>query len=288
VARDEMKLTVFHEPWWLSAVTNGLYKEATHWQGKQLVGRLPYFETRRGPFSIVLMPPFTHMLGPVVDAGVGKPQTRLLRRLSITRSLIDQLPDLAFFAQVFDPNADGGLALADGLSFQDRGFQITPQYTFELDCRRSLEDISSGMHLKTRQHIRHAEGKYSVRAVTEPKTFINFYLSNIREAGKSNLTRFDYFPSLFSECRARGSAELLGAFAPNGEPAAMAYFVWGHGTMYYLLSTRKPNSTGDRGSVTLLLWSAIKLANQHGLLFDVDGVYSSGTARFLSTLGGRV
>ena len=67
----------------------------------------------------------------------------------------------------------------------------------------------------------------------------------------------------------------------------LALLVWGQSTMYYLLSTRGPNAS-DNGSVNFLLWSAIKRANELGLVFDLDGVYSSGTARFLSGFGGEI
>jgi Acetyltransferase (GNAT) domain len=234
------------------------------------------------------MPPFTHVLGPAVDAGVGKPQTRLLRRLSITRSLIDQLPSIAYFTQHFDPSLDDGLALSDGLAFQDRGFQIAPQYTFQIDCSGTLDALWSGMHFKTRQHIRRAEERFTIGTVDDATQFINFYLKNIKASGKTNQTNFDHFPVLFSECRARSSGEILAALAPDGIAVAMAYLVWGHGTMYYLLSTRIPNSAGDNGSVNLLLWNAIKRAHQYDLVLDLDGVYSSGTARFLSTFGGQI
>jgi hypothetical protein len=56
--------------------------------------------------------------------------------------------------------------------------------------------------------------------------------------------------------------------------------------MYYLLSTRA-NDLGDNGSVSLLIWSAIKRAHERGLMFDFDGVSTSGTARFFSGFGGR-
>ena len=67
----------------------------------------------------------------------------------------------------------------------------------------------------------------------------------------------------------------------------MTYLVWGHGVMYYLLSTRAPDMN-DNGSVSLLLWSAIKQAHQLGLRFDFDGIYTSGSARFLSGFGGQI
>ena len=67
----------------------------------------------------------------------------------------------------------------------------------------------------------------------------------------------------------------------------MTFIVWGQGTMYYLLSTRAPDIE-DNGSVNLLIWSAMKRAHQRQLLFDLDGVSSSGTARFLAGFGGHI
>jgi hypothetical protein len=67
---------------------------------------------------------------------------------------------------------------------------------------------------------------------------------------------------------------------------AMTYLVWGHGTMYYLLSTRSAHA--DYGAISLLLWCAIKEAHGLKMLLDLDGVYSSGTVRFLSSFGGQV
>lgn len=282
-----MEISLFHEPWWLSAVTDGRFQESVVKQGSDIVGRLPYVLANRGPFRMVRMPPFTHVLGPVVDAGTGKPQTRLMRRLSITRSLIDQLPPHSYFHQHLDPTMDDGLANADGLAFQERQFTVAPQYTFEVDCRRNLSDLWASLYLKTRNQIRRAEGKYLVRSVDDPKCFMDFYLKSIKTRGRPNQIEFKYFPALFSECRARESGIILGAFDQDGAPIAMTFLVWGHGTMYYLLSMRCFEGA-DYGSVSLLLWSAIKEANKIGQVLDLDGVYSSGTARFLSNFGGRI
>jgi lipid II:glycine glycyltransferase (peptidoglycan interpeptide bridge formation enzyme) len=282
-----MKISVFHEPWWLSAVTGGRFEEAVEKRGNDIIGRFPYVTMRRGPFRVVRMPPFTHVLGPVVDTGAGKPQTRLRRRLSITRSLIDQLPAISHVHLCLDPSLDDGLANADGIAFQERQFAVSPQYNFEIDCRRSLADIWAALYLKTRQHIRKAEKEYLVRSVDDPKCFIDFYLKNAEVWGRANRIEFKNFPALFSESRARESGIILGAFDHDGTPIAMTYLVWGHGIMYYLLSTRSFHS-GDAGAASLLLWSAMKRAHEMGLALDLDGVSSSGTARFLSNFGGQI
>jgi lipid II:glycine glycyltransferase (peptidoglycan interpeptide bridge formation enzyme) len=286
-ADTRVEISLFHEPWWLSAVTEGRYEESVVKQGNDIVGRLPYVRTRRGPFLTLRMPPFTHVLGPAVDAGVGKPQTRLMRRLSITRSLIDQLPPNSYFHQHLDPSLDDGFANADGLAFQERHFMVAPQYTFEVDCRQRLDDIWAAMHQKTRQPIRRAEEKYSIRILDDPQCFIDFYLKNANAWGHVNRIEFKFFSSLFSECRARECGVILGAFNHDATPVAMTYLVWGHGIMYYLLSTRSPYAR-DYGAVSLLLWSAMKQAHKIGFALDLDGVYSSGTARFLSSFGGRI
>jgi hypothetical protein len=282
-----MRISLFHEPWWLAAVTGGQYIEAIVKQGDEVVGRLPYILKRRGPFNAVRMPAFTHMLGPVIDAGDGKPQTRMQRRMSITRSLLAQLPPHSYFHQHLDPSLDDGLAIIDGLAFQDSKFEVMHQYTFQVDCRQSVADLSAALYLKTRQHVRRAEKEYTVSNVDDAKTFVDFYFKNLETAGIKNGLEFEHFPTLFAECRANESGVILGAFDQNGAPVAMTFLVWGHGVMYYLLSTRS-SQTADSGSVSLLIWSAMKLANELGLVLDLDGVYSSGTARFLSNFGGTI
>ena len=287
VGASLVKISIFHEPWWLSATTHERFKEAIVKKGDEVVGRLPYVLQRRGPFTAVRMPPFTHVLGPVVDAGNGKPQTRLIRRMSITRLLIDQLPPHSHFHQHIDPTLDDGLASADGLAFQERKFSLAPQYTFQIDCRRSLDAMWESLYLKTRQHIRRAEKDYVIRTVDDPKYFVNFYLNSLKASNRVNTIDFETFPTLWSECNSRDCGVILGAFDHDGTPVAMTFLVWGHGIMYYLLSMRAAQ-TVDSGVVGLLLWSAMKKANQLDFILDLDGVYSSGTVRFLSNFGGEI
>ena len=272
---------LFHEPWWLAAATNGHYEEAVVRNNDRVVARLPYVVVKRVGFTTLRMPRFTHLLGPIMDVGTGKPQTQLLRRLSLVRELIDQLPRFDFFKQAIDSS------VADGLAFQDRGFRVAPQYTFEIDCRRDPTEIWDAMSFKTRQHIKRAEEKLIVNSVSDPHRFIHFYQENLDKLGYPNNMKFDTFPELFAQAKVRDSGEIICAQWPNGRPAAMVFLVWGHGTMYYLMSTRVYDP-GDNGSVNLLLWSAINRAHQRKLLFDLDGVSTSGNARFLSGFGGRI
>ena len=275
----ELPGTLFHEHWWLAAATNGGFKEVTVTNGGRVVGRLPFTLTKKKGFVECRMPPFTHVLGPIVDAGNGKTQTQLLRRLSIIRTLIDQLPRADLFRQALDQS------FLDGLAFQDRGFHVQPQYTFEIDCREAPEKLWTEMHSKVRQHVRRAEEKFVVANVDDPNDFIRFYLENLRKRRLGSALNWGTFAELFFQSSARNCGEILSASWPDGRPVAMTFLVWGHGKMYYLLSTRA-HDDNDNGSMNLLIWSAMKRAHDRGLLFDLDGVSTSGTARFLSGFGG--
>lgn len=272
--------SIFHEPWWLNVVTGGEFAEVSVDVNGDVVGRLPYITKKWMGFKLLLMPPFTHILGPAVSSGTGKPQTQLSRRLSIIRSLIDQLPPNDYFMQIL------GDVSIDALAFQDRGFQVLSQYTFQIDCRVDLDSIWAAMNFKLRQHIRRGQETFSIATVEDPHHFVAFYRDNLRKQGRVSFVPLETFPALFSEAHGRGCGELLCANRPDGKAAAMIFLIWDQATMYYHLSTRCPEA-GDSNTISLLLWSAIERAHQRGLMFDLDGVSSSGTARFLSNFGGR-
>ena len=273
--------TIFHEPWWLDAAAGASLRQVTVEKDGEIVGWLPFVATNAGPFTILRMPPFTHLLGPVLSKGGGKPQSQFIRQKKIIRDLVDKLPGHHHFRQHMP------LSPSYGLAFQECGFRITPQYTFTIDCRKSLESIWNGMHHKTRQHVRRAEGRNIIETADDPKVFIEFYLKNLALTQRRNREDFNAFPRLLAECRQRNCGQILCAKRMSGEPAAMVFLVWAGDVLYYLLSTRAPEAA-DSGSVSLLIWSAIKVAHSHGLTLDLDGVTSKGTARFLSAFGGEI
>jgi hypothetical protein len=195
--------TLFHEHWWLSAVTGDNFREVTETAGGRLVGRLPFILARRKGFKVMEMPPFTRVLGPIVEAGIGKPQTRMLRRFHIVGRLLDQLPDAHYFRQLLDVDNH------EVQAFLDRGFQLSIENTFRLDCRvNGPEEVWANMRDKTRNLIRKAEGKYTVGAWGDVKEFIRFYIASKSAARRMRSTLHDFpycFPSAERAARERFS-----------------------------------------------------------------------------------
>jgi hypothetical protein len=273
--------TVFHEAWWLHAATGGRYEEVVVRNGDQMVGWLPFVTTKRMGLTFLTAPPLTHALGPVVDAGAGKPQTQLMQRLSIVRALVEQLPRFDSFKQVLPA------ASADGLAFQYQGFEVRQQFNFEIECRSDTKQLWDAMHFKTRQHIRRAGEKLSLTTLADPEEFVRFYNANLRQQGVQPFRQLEIFPAVFRASQAKNCGEVICARWPDGRAAAMVFLLWSKHRMYYLLSTRSVDPN-DNGSISFLIWSAMQRAHSLGLKFDLDGVSTAGIARFLLGFGGQV
>jgi hypothetical protein len=269
--------TIFHSDWWLDAVAPGQWRRLTVSRGGRLAGVLPLWESSKFGIKRWVMPPFTHVFGPAVDTGCGTANARMHRRFSITTDLLEQIPRAALFRQTLDH------AIPDILAFPAMGYRAFPHYTILVECG-NLENVWSGMRQKTRRFIRRAEERYSTSVYCDIENFIQFYGNNL-EGERVLRGFFDRLPALYEACVARDSGKILAAHDAKGNLAAAAFFVWGLGRMYYLLTTRVKTSQ-DFGVVSLLIWRAIQEAHARSLVLDLDGITSQSTYHFLSGFGG--
>src|SRR5882724_8445303 len=72
-----MRKSIFHEDWWLDAVSPGHWHEVTCLRGGRVVGYLRFVERREGGMTICEMPQITRFLGPVVTPQSGKTEARI-------------------------------------------------------------------------------------------------------------------------------------------------------------------------------------------------------------------
>jgi hypothetical protein len=268
---------VFHERWWLDAVTQGRWHAAEVRSHGRLAGWMPYALSRHRGFTVSVMPPLTHLLGPVVDAGIGSPNTQWMRRLGICQELAAQLPRVALFSQTFHP--DGG----DLVPFQSRGFESFVQFTAEVSPDEEAA-LWSRFRDKTRNVIRRAQEHCRIEAMEDPHEFVRFYQGNLARAGERSYFDTRLLAPLFAAAHSRRQARILTAREPGGRPLAAVFYVWDRQRVWYFLSTRDPLSANN-GAVSLLVWRGMQIAAQQRAVFDFDGVAGEGAARFYGAFG---
>jgi len=275
-----MAPTVFHEPWLLEITSRGAFQLAQVHDGGRVVGLLPYTLSRRHGLRVSVMPQLTHVLGPAIDEGGGSSNTRWLRRLGILDELLSKLPRVALFSQTCHPYT------ADVLGFQGRGFDTAVQFTAEINPLPP-EALWKGMRDKTRNVIRRTEERATVTVGQDPAEFRSFYGANLANTGKREYFELDSIVPLHQAAQARDQGQILEIRTAEGRLAAAAFFVWDAQRMWYLLSTRDPKQA-DNGAVSCLIWHGMQEASRRGLVFDFDGVSSTGSARFFAGFGAHL
>ncbi len=275
---DPLTPTIFHTGWWLEAASGGAYQEVEVRSGGRVIGRLP-FAIGEHIFGLRSCgaPELCHGLGPALDVGPGSLTTRNNNHFEITQSLIRQLPPCSAYAM---PLHAGAL---DTFAFSDAGWTTRVQFTFvvhpsgETALWQTLRD-------KTRNVIRRAGERYTVTTLTDPDEFARVYDSNL--AGRHMHNRYRRINAVCAAAMERGYGRILAVRGENGEVLAAIFVAWDQRAMYYLLTTRSP--AADNGCVSLLLWDAIRLANDKSLVFDFDSVGTTGSRLFFAGFGGQI
>ncbi|MEX3958827.1 GNAT family N-acetyltransferase [Trinickia sp. EG282A] len=269
-------LSIFHEPWWLDIATDGQWKSARVVHGNQVLGELPYHVTRKGIWRVCGLPPLTRTLGPAI-LPMGLDAAHELRyRLQVTSRLIEQLPSVESFSQLFDYH------VKDALAFALHGFTVSARYTLQISplCRAS--EVWTRMDSKTRNAIRSARKALEVVPIDDTSEFLRFYESNLASRSRRNAYGSAIMGALVNAFVERRAGCLLGAYEHARLVGAIG-LVWDRHTMYYLISTRSPGA--HSGTISLLLWTAVQEAIRRELTFDFDGFGNASTFHFLNGFG---
>lgn len=277
--RDPLTPTIFHEEWWLDAATGGDFGVAESRSGGRTVGRLPFHLVKRFGLKMIRMPELSYFLGPAVDEGEGSPNTRLLKRLEITRELIRRLPP-ASWQYV---KCHGGVP--DVIAFQELGFRTYVQFTHEI-APQPVDALWQQMRNKTRNVVRRAEERFSVTELADPVELVWLFERNLAAKGQRNQIDRVRLRSLVSAALERKRGGILAARDHRNQIVAATFCVWDAVSSYYLLSTRGEDSGNSAGS--LVLWEAIKESARRGLVFDFAGLGNKGSVLLYSGFGASI
>lgn len=272
-----MHRSVFLEPWWLDAATDGAWDAVSTQRDGRLVGWLPYARSRNRGFSTCGVSPLSRVLFPVVDVVALKRESADRARFQIEDELIRQLPSASYYKFILPPNQGNSLA------WQANGFNARIQHTFMIDAGASQDERWAQMRNKTRNVIRRAERTLEVRTI-DTNTFVHEKRTNLGERTDDNHMRM--VRRVADAVVANGQGRAAAAVDRHGRVHAAVLFVWDSQDLYYFLSTRRLDA--DLGAVDLLVWHGMRDAMARGLNFDLDGVSTRGRLRFLQGFGGRL
>jgi hypothetical protein len=275
-----LRKSIFHEDWWLNALAPGRWREVTCLRGGRVAGYLRFVECRKGGLTICRMPQITRFLGPIVTLQPGNTQARTRATYSIIMELLDQIARYDHVEMTVDIN------FVELAPFLAAGYEINGQPTILLDCRRKPEELWGGLRDKTRNVIRRARERLTVRDIDDVNLFISFYRQNLE--GAESYFDLSFLAPVYAAAYARQQGKIVAAVDSSGVAHAKIFFIWDDKYFHYFLSTRDRN-VAHLGAVNLLVWTGIEAAHSRGLWFDFDGgIVNSAKYKFVAAFGGEV
>jgi hypothetical protein len=272
--------SVFHEPWWLDAAAPAGWSEVRVDENGRPVARLPYVEKRRLGLRLLLAPPLTNRLGPLVAPGEGRYEARLRRFDHLVGELLDRLPPADLVRQPLHPDT------LSWLPFHRRGFQVEPQVSYVIDRLNDLDEVWKGISGRTRRVIKSAGQQLEVQRDGSAERLRGMVSSTFRRQ------RLDvpYDPTVLDRIveasLARERGVVLTAVDASGRVHASLFCVWDDRRAWYL------GGGGDvelrsSGAGSLLMWELMKESAKHVERFDFEGSMLPSVERYFRNFGGR-
>lgn len=172
------------------------------YKGEQPVGVFPVFEDQRGPFTLVDSPPKgteVYYLGPVMlDVGQVK-QRKIDRR---TRRFINGALD--WIDEHIDPDQihiRTGDRYSDLRPFKDRGYDVSPYYTYVVDLTKDWDSLVMEFSSDARSNVRNTdESAYTIEEGTleDARRIIAQVARRHEEQGKAYHITDEFVSTMFS------------------------------------------------------------------------------------------
>ncbi|MBN1324377.1 MAG: GNAT family N-acetyltransferase [Methanotrichaceae archaeon] len=165
----------------------GFLPIGVHREG-QLIGLLPLFYRRFGALRVLLSPPprtSVPYLGPVLPTDHDRYSQ--IKREAHSKALVQRLLDLMRTLSPHHVAITCVPGIGDVRPFIWNGFQAEPQYTYELDLDRSLQEIWDGIQYRTRKYIKRSMGKISLRRARTREDIEAFYRMEAERYGSQGL-----------------------------------------------------------------------------------------------------
>lgn len=274
-------LGVFTSEQWLKIYSGNLKCIGIFKDEKQMIGGFFYMTVKKFGLTFIKLPPYTPHCGLFFISSASNASSRN----SFTKDVITLVSD--YFKNLGSPLTI--LAFPTGVKdlqpFVWNNYKVIPNYTYQIDLSRSVEDISANFDSKNRNTINRAQKENIVCRLNTllPTQLYDFFVEALSTTGanvyKNELTRVF---SVFANSENSFSYE---AFQDN-KLLGVVFCIYDANTCYYLLGGTVRNS-GIPGVNNLLVQKCIELAKEKGCaIFDFEGSMLKGVEKFFRGFGG--
>lgn len=273
---------LFFQPWWLETVSPRHWGYAVAKRGDDICAVLPYvYKKRLRKYLLLEMPLLTPYLGPWLKMPNKKYIAKgVEEEKKILYELIAKLPSYASFLHYFH------YSISNWLPFYWKNFNQSTVYTYILDNIIDHDKIFANFSHAKRKNIKRAMQLVEVRCDLPSQDFYSHLSYTLSQKGKRVQYSFDFFDRFYNACYLNNSGKVFYAIDEKKKIHSVIFIVWDQKSAYYLISSIDPEFTNS-GSVSLLVFEAIKYCSSKTLKFDFCGSMNETIERSSREFGGK-
>ena len=273
-------IPLFHSPFWLDAVCGNNWDVALLEKDHRIEASLPYFFSENQKKMQLPMPPLTQFLGPWIAPNELKTTSRIRREIELLAALEELLPAAVSYHQNWQ------YKMTNWLPFYWKDYQQTTRYTYVIRDTKDIQKVWTEFRENVRREIRKAERNIEIQKGNDIEEMYRLIGMTFRKQGKS--TPYDYalLERTVQAAINHHAGEILFAIDGSNRKVAVSFFAWDDESVYYIAGGLDHEANAG-GAMSLLIWSGIKYAAQHGKIFDFEGSMLPGVEKFFRGFGGE-
>ena len=249
-------------------------------KGDCVLGFLPYVITKKKSFKLIT-PQF---LSPYQGVWLNYPKNQKYTNKvgfekEVTSSIIEHLPKVDAFKQNFFP------AFTNWLPFNWKGFQQSTRYTYIINDLSDTKKVFTDFKENIRREIRKAEKVLIIETIDDIALLYQLKLKVYQDNKENYSIPFTKLKKVYDFCKLTKCGELLIAKDKKGDIHAILFYVWDNISAYYLHGVTATEFKTS-GSMSLLLWEAIKRSATKTKAFNFEGSMIESIERYFRAFGG--
>lgn len=267
--------------WYNTLFTENEWGVVLEENNDEILGFIPFYIVKKLKFSLIVPPPLTPYQGVWLNYPNNQKYTnRLSFEKEVMTSLINKLPKSDGFTQKFHP------FITNWLPFYWKGFSQTTKYTYVIEDLSVLDNVFNEFRENIRREIRKAEKSLSIENIDNANELFSLKHSIYSERKETYPFSKEFLNKAVNFCIQNNCGEVLMAKDGNGEIHSILFYVWDNEAAYYLHGATNPLYKTS-GSMSLLLWEAIKRSKNKTKSFNFEGSMIESIERYFRAFGGK-
>lgn len=273
---------IYSKSWWMDAVCGPENWDVWLYEsGGNVLAAMPYYRELRGDYRYITKAPLTQNNGIIfLEDSEQKNVTKAEMQEKIINAACSYIKELGLdvYEQQYHPS------FQNWQPFFWNNYTNVLRYTYILDPS-DMEQVTANISKNYRNKIKKGQQLTRISSDISPELFYDEHEKVFSRQGLPCPFSKEFWLRLYEACRVNNSGQMFCAKDDDGHICALLFLVWDDRSAYQLIGGYMAEYASNQGHPALI-YHAIKVAHEKGLLYDFEGSMIQRIAQARRQFGG--